>query len=1365
MSKKEQKISIGGLMSPYHRRMQDLLETTPSEGHPKFLPLLPVPRDRDMRLSFSQERLWILDRLGLGSIAYAVPLTYSLKGVINTLALEKSINEIVRRHEILRTTFGEKNGNPIQIIHKPKDHTLDLIDLSDLTEAEREDAVRRISGEAKRPFDLSKGPLLRISLLRLSDEDHILLLTIHHIIFDGWSTGILLAELSVLYKAFSEGNPSPLPGLPIQYGDFAVWQRQWLQGEALESLLAYWKRKLDGAPPVLELPADRPRPPVQSHQGASQSKAIPKTISEGLKSLSRQEGVTLFMVLLAAFKTLLYRYTGQEDIVIGTPVANRKRVEIENLIGFFVNTLILRTDLSGNPTFRQLLGRVRENTLEAYDHQDLPFERLVEELQPERSLSHSPLVQVMFTFQNTMASNLTLPGLSANRLRPAWETAKFDLTLFIANGKEGLIETIEYNTDLFDGETISRMAGHFQNLLEGMVSDPDTRVSELPLLSEAERHRIVVDWNNTTAEYPRDKCIHQLFQQQAARTPGAEAVVFEQKKLTYGELNSQANQLARRLRAAGSGTGELVGICLERSIDMVIGILGILKAGGAYVPLDPSYPADRLNFMLEDAQIRLLLTEKRHRNIFPAYKGAIINLDDEQAAHSHGGIENPDVPVSADGLAYVIYTSGSTGKPKGVCVPHRAVNRLVTNTNYIALGPSDVVAHVSNCSFDAATFEIWGALLNGARLVGLGHAVILSPEDFAAALQTHRINTLFLTTALFNQMAHAVPDAFRTVRSLLFGGEAADPECVRRVVHAGPPERLIHVYGPTENTTFTSWYPVEDVPEKALTVPIGRPVSNTRIYLLDRHHHPVPVGATGELYAAGDGLAQGYLNRPELTAEKFVPGPFSTAGDARLYRTGDLARYRADGTIEFLGRIDNQIKIRGFRVEPEEIEAVLGQHDSVHSAAVAVHEDTPGDKRLGAYVVQKRDTTENDLRTFLKEKLPDYMVPSYFVFLDALPLTPNGKVDRGALPRLQGIRAELERTIEAPRDKVERRLTRLWENVLGTRPIGIKDNFFDLGGHSLLAARAAAKIKKQLGKDVPMDIIFRAPTVEQLAEVLRGQGSSMLWSVLLPLQTAGSRPPFFWVQGGAKAFLHRYLGPDQPLYALSHEGQDGKPAVHTTVEAIAAHYLGEIRTVQNDGPYLLGGYCFGGLVALEMAQQLKKQGQEVSLLVLVEPPPVCLRHLLIKVWRRHLHDLSPLGHREKLLHVLRKLKGAGEETVKNFKRRGRMLICKTYFRAGRPLPHSLRKFYIKETQRRATRAYVPQIYPGRILIFHTKALANIGRQGWNRLSSRGVEIHEVPDAKHSTIMHQPYVGSWGSILSTYLQGLYADDTTTSNKSR
>jgi amino acid adenylation domain-containing protein len=909
------------------------------------------------------------------------------------------------------------------------------------------------------------------------------------------------------------------------------------------------------------------------------------------------------------------------------------------------------------------------------------------------------------------------------------------------------------------------MAGHFQNLMEGMVSDPDTRLSDLPLLTEAERHRIVVEWNNTTAEYPRDKCIHKLFQQKAEQTPSAEAVVFEQKKLTYGELNSQANQLARRLRAAGSGTGELVGICLERSIDMVIGILGILKAGGAYVPLDPSYPADRLNFMLEDAKIRLLLTEKKHRKTFPAYKGAIINLDDEQATYSFRETENPDVPLTADGLAYVIYTSGSTGKPKGVCVPHRAVSRLVTNTNYIALGPSDVVAHLSNCSFDAATFEIWGALLNGARLVGLGHAIILSPEDFAAALQTHKINTLFLTTALFNQMAHAVPDAFRTVRSLLFGGETADPECVRRVVHAGPPERLIHVYGPTENTTFTSWHLVEDVPEKALTVPIGRPVSNTRIYLLDSHRHPVPVGVPGELHAGGDGLARGYLNRPELTAEKFITSPFSTAGDARLYRTGDLARYKADGTIEFLGRIDNQIKIRGFRVEPEEIEAVLGQHDSVHSAAVAVREDTPGDKRLVAYVVQKSDATENDLRTFLKEKLPDYMVPSYFVFIDALPLTPNGKVDRRALPRLQGMRTAMERTIEAPRDKVERRLTKLWENVLGTRPIGIKDNFFDLGGHSLLAARAAAKIKKQLGKDVPMDIIFRAPTVEQLAEVLRGPGASSGWSALLPLQTAGSRPPFFWVQGGAKAFLHRYLGPDQPLYALSHEGQDGKPAQHTRVEAIAAHYLREIRTVQNGGPYLLGGFCFGALVALEMAQQLKKQGQKVSLLVLVEPPAVCLRHLSKKVWKRHLHELSSLGHREKLLRVFKKLKGAGEETVKKFKKRGRMMICKTYFRAGRPLPHSLRKFYIKETQRRATRAYVPQIYPGNILIFHTKALAKIGRQGWSLLSSSGVEIHEVPDAKHNTIMDQPYVGIWGRMLSTYLQDLYADDTATSNKNR
>jgi amino acid adenylation domain-containing protein len=1055
----------------------------------------PALRNRDIMLSFSQERLWVLDRLGLGSIAYHICPVFRLAGPLDLPTLQRSLGEIVRRHEALRTTFQEKSGKPVQVIHPAGEFRLDITDLSGLSAAGREaEASRRILAEARRPFDLSEGPLLRASLLRLGEEEHIFSLILHHIIFDGWSIGILFGELSALYRAFRGGGPSPLRELPIQYADFAVWQRRWLQGEVLQSLLSYWKRKLEGAPPVLELPSDRPRPPVQTHQGALESFLVPKPVSEGLKSLSRQEGGTLYIVLLTAFATLLRRYTGQEDIVIGTPIANRNRVEIETLIGFFVNTLVLRTDLSGDPTFRQLLGRVRETTLEAYEHQDLPFEKLVEELQPQRSLSHSPLVQVMFAFQNMPGGGLTLEGLSVTRQRHSGGTAKFDLTLFMTEGQEGLKGTIEYATDLFDAGTIGRMIGHFGTLLEGIAADPDRRISALPLLSEAERHRIVVEWNDTATEYPRDKCIHHLFEEQVERTPDAVAVICGDRSLTYRALNREADRIAGRLRGLGVGRGALVGIFAERSVQMITAMIGILKAGGAYVPLDPSYPADRLHFMTEDAGIQILLSGSTHCEISSSYGGTVIDLEGDQRVTSETAIGRQDSVGSPEDLAYVIYTSGSTGRPKGVCVPHRAIARLVMHTNYIALGPSDVVAHVSNCAFDAATFEIWGALLNGARLVVLGQEVVLSPEDFAGALRREKVSTLFLTTALFNQMAHLRPEAFRTVRNLLFGGEAVDPECVRSVIRAGRPERLLHVYGPTENTTFTSWYQVEDVAGDAVTVPIGRPVSNTRIYLLDRFGNPVPVGVPGELHTAGDGLARGYLNREELTGERFIPDPFAAVPGSLLYRTGDIARYRRDGNIEFLGRKDHQIKIRGFRVELEEIETALATHQAVQSAVVTARQDRPGDTRLVAYVVQRQHVTTEALREFLGKSLPPYMVPSFFVYLDSLPLTPNGKVDRRALPVPGPSSRASEDVFTPPRTSVEKAVSGIWSDLLGIKQIGVKDNFFALGGHSLLATRVIARISEVFRIDMSLRTLFELPTVEGLSALIEAvSGDAQLW--------------------------------------------------------------------------------------------------------------------------------------------------------------------------------------------------------------------------------------------------------------------------------
>lgn len=794
------------------------------------------------------------------------------------------------------------------------------------------------------------------------------------------------------------------------------------------------------------------------------------------------------MVLQAAFAVLLHRYSAQEKILVGTPSANRNRLEIEPLIGFFVNMLVLRFNLSGNPTFSEFLFQVRQVALEAYSHQDLPFEQLVDVLQTKRSLSYSPLFQVAFGWQDAQFDSPNLFGLTVTRLEVEKVTAKFDLTLLMEEHEQGLKGEWEYSTDLFEPDTIQRMNGHFQTLLEGIIANPQQRVSSLPLLTEAERHQLLFEWNNTQTDYPQDKCIHQLFEKQVELRPDAVAVIFEGEQLTYQELNARANQLAHHLQTLGVGPEVLVGICVERSLWMIVGLLGILKAGGAYVPLDPAYPSERLAFVLEDSAVPLLLTQRQLVEKLPRHQGRVICLDSgwEEIALQSESNSTSDVKLS--NLAYIIYTSGSTGKPKGVTVPHRAVNRLVLNTNYINLQPKDVVAFASNFSFDAVTFEIWGTLLNGARLVEVSKDMILSPENFADFIHSQEISVLFLTTALFNQIASVVPSAFRKVLHLLFGGEAVDTRWVKEVLKNGSPQRLLHVYGPTESTTFTSWYLVQDVAEGATTIPIGRPISNTRCFLLDAHKQPVPIGVPGELYIGGDGLARGYLNRPDLSLEKFVPNPFSEEPGSRLYKTGDLARYLPDGNIEFLSRVDNQVKLRGFRIELGEIEAVLSQHPQVLQAVVIIREDNAGNKYLAAYLVPKLEAAaspkSSELRSFLKAKLADYMVPGTFVFLEAMPLTPNGKVDRSALPAPDSASFALSTLFVPPQSPLEEDLVNIWREVLGTEQVGTQDDFFELGGHSLLATQIISRVREHFHVAVPLRSLFENPTVAGLAQRL-----------------------------------------------------------------------------------------------------------------------------------------------------------------------------------------------------------------------------------------------------------------------------------------
>jgi aspartate racemase len=949
-----------------------------------------------------------------------------------------------------------------------------------------------------RPFDLSRDLMLRVLLLRLEDQQHILVLVKHHVASDGWSSEIFWQEVTALYEAYASGRSPNLRELPVQYADYAVWQREWFRGEVLETQLSYWRRQLDNLA-TLQLSTDRPRPAIQNFRGGKQTLILPKSLSEALKALSRKEGVTLFMTLLAAFQTLLYRYTGQEDIAVGSPIAGRNRAEIEGLIGFFVNTLVLRTDVSGNLPFKELLARVREVCLDAYSHQDLPLEKLVEELQPERNLNHNPLFQVTFQLNNSSRRLFKLPDIEVEEMELDSGVAKFDLSFSMSDRGENIAGRMQYNTDLFDETRITRMIGHFKTLLEGVVANPEKRISELPLLTEAEERQLLVEWNQTKRDYPREKCIHEVFEAQVERTPDAVAVVFEDQLLTYRELNTRANQLAHYLKKVGVGSEVLVRICVERSLEMIIGLLGILKAGGAYVPLDPSYPKERLKFMMEDSQATVLLTQQRLvdelsengrsniedreplSSIFdPQFK--LICLDRDREAIEKEGSGNPESETTAESLAYVIYTSGSTGKPKGVEVLHRGVLRLLFGVDYARFDATRTFLHLSPISFDAATFEIWGALLHGSQCI-LYPGKIPSPKELGELLRKHKVSTLWLTSSLFNAVVDEAPEALSGIRQLLIGGEALSVLHVRKALAQLPETEIINGYGPTESTTFTCCYTIPRQLDGVISIPIGRPVGNTEVYLLDAHLNLVPIGIPGEIYIGGDGLARGYLNRPELTKEKFIVNHFGNDSKSRLYRTGDLARYLADGSLEFLGRNDDQVKIRGYRIELNEIEVTVEQHPSVREAVVIAREDVAGNKRLVVYVIARpvQHLTPQQLRDYLKEKLPEYMIPNVFVFLDSLPLTASGKVDRRALPAPDGSRPELAEAYVAPRNVTEKLLTTIWAEVLKLEEVGIHDNFFELGGHSLLATRVVSRIREVFQIELALRALFETPTVAGLS--------------------------------------------------------------------------------------------------------------------------------------------------------------------------------------------------------------------------------------------------------------------------------------------
>ncbi len=1041
-------------------------------------PITSAPRGAIVPLSFAQERLWFLQQLAPASAAYNYPAFFRVRGPLDADALEKSLQALVSRHESLRTRFSEVEGQPVQVIAAHLPLHLERVDLRALPREEQEQEVRRrAEADARYPFNLHRAPLLRASLLTLEGNEHVLLLDLHHSVTDGWSMDVLYAELAALYRALVQGLPPALPTLALQYADYAVWQRQWAETPVMEQQLAWWKEQLAGAPPLLELPTDRPRPPVQDFRGALVPFQIDRETTAALRTLAAQEHVTPTMALLAALQALLHRYTGQEAFLVGMPHANRERSEMAGVVGFFVNTLAMRADLSGEPSFRTLLARVRETSLGAQEHADLPFERLVKELRPERDLSTPPLVQVMFAPQVSKLGGLKLPGLEVAPLGVDPGRSTFDLTLFSWEDADTLGGQWEYSTALFERSTLERMAGHLSRLLQGAVRQPDARLSGLPLLGEDERQQLLVRWNDTAVPYSRESTIPEAFAEQVLRAPEAVAVQFGAQRLTYRQLDLRANQVAWRLRYLGVGPDSRVAIAMDRSLELVIALVGILKAGGAYVPLDTEYPRERLALMLEAARPDALVTTQALLPKIPAQGLRRLIVDEVQLEEE--AITAPDAGVTARNLAYIDFTSGSTGRPKGVCIEHRSVLRLVKNIRYAELGPGETLLLASPLSFDASTLELWGSLLTGASLAVFPPHPPADALELAEVIARHGITCLYLSAGLFSQAVDMAAQGLASVRRIIVGGDVLSSPHTRRMVELGV--AVTNGYGPTECTTFAVTCEMEPHSLVEDPVPLGRPISNTTLYVLDGQMQPVPIGVAGELYIGGDGVARGYVSQPALTAERFVPDPFSSEPGGRLYRTGDRVRWRHDGSMEFLGRLDNQVKVRGYRIELAEVETALLSFPAVSKAVAMAREDAPGQKRLVGYVVAPIDLDMAALRAHLAERLPRYMVPSALVRLEVLPLTLTGKIDRRALPAPGSARTGTEQSYVAPRSELEQVLSSIWREVLGVDRVGVDDPFFELGGHSLLLAQVRARIRAHLERDIALVTLFQYPTIRQLA--------------------------------------------------------------------------------------------------------------------------------------------------------------------------------------------------------------------------------------------------------------------------------------------
>jgi amino acid adenylation domain-containing protein len=1333
------------------------IEALRTGGGEVATPIVRIPREGVLPLSFAQQRLWFLHQIDPRSVAYNVPLALRFRGELDTLALERSFGEVVRRHEVLRTVFRvTAEGEVEQVVEPAAPARLARIDLAGLPNPQRERELRSIvREEAALPFDLKRGPLFRTTLIRAADDEHVLLLTMHHVVTDGWSTGVLTREFSALYPAFREGRPSPLPELPIQYADYAVWQQEWLRGETLERHLAYWTERLSGAPELLEIPTDHPRPATMSFRGAFEPMHLPSGVVERLEALARGEGATLYMVVLGAFQVLLGKYAGSEDVVVGSTIAGRTHREVEPLIGLFMNTLVLRVDLAGDPGFREVLRRVREAALGAYEHQAMPFEKLVQELRPERSLSHTPVFQVLFELHTSENGGAGLPGLRVGVLDTDAATSKFDLSLTLTATSRGLSGGLVYSTDLFERGTARRIVKHLERVLRQVVGDPDRRLSGLELMGRADRAKLA-EWNRTAASYPAERCIHQLFEAQAENTPDAVAVTFEERALTYRELDRRANRLAHHLAGLGVGPEVRVGLCLERSLEVMVAILGVLKAGGAYVPLDASHPAERLAYVLEDSGVAVLLTQDKVRERLPVPEGVtVVTLDPEWEPAGAGSAGPPESGVTSENLCYVIYTSGSTGRPKGVAMHHRGV------CNYIDWGTR---AYGADQGTGAPVFTSMAVDLTITNLLPLfaGRSVRLLPEENAVEVlaQVLRERPNFglikitpVHLGLLNTML--APEHTReAAHTLVIGADFLSAEPTLFWQEHAPGVRLMNEYGPTETVVGCSAYVVPPGRHRAGAVPVGPPIQNLAFHVLDAQMGPVPVGLPGELYIGGAGVARGYLGRPGLSAEKFLPDPFAEAG-ARMYRTGDRARWLQDGNLLILGRTDNQVKIRGFRVELGEIEAALRRREELRECLVVVREDRPGDRRLVAYVVADPETTDPAvLRDHLRQSLPEYMVPGAFVVLESLPHTPTGKLDPRMLPAPSYLLADMQ--VEEPANYVEAQLIQVWESLLGIDGIGPTQSFFDLGGNSFLALRLFTQVNQRFDCDLPVATLFAGATVRHMAAAILEQKSSAPTprASVVPLQPHGSLPPLFLVHSADRNVvgyvnLVRHLGADQPVYGVRDVGEDlSRPVVR-----IAAEHVAAIREVQPRGPYYLASWSFGGIVAFEMALQLEREGETVAFVGLLDTivPTVVMEERVKRGADLVIALAEDDAARARLPFALRREDLEGLDLDAQIRRAAEAL------HPGEPALQELEAAVLREAYHtgqdriRSRSGYVPGHFSGTLTLFRVSELtegyqeflaSSTGEErhtlGWAPYTENPVEVHLMP-GQHATLASEPHV--------------------------